>query len=785
MKCEISVKHLAEFVHQRGDLYPPLEGRATAEEGIETQRRVQRRREPGYERERILSAVIQANDIELSISGRVDGFLPQRFEVEEIKTTRADPEQAEHYLGSAQWAQLLLYAALLARDLKGEQWSVLLTYVNPDDLAERVFRREVGRAELEEYLQQTVAVYTLWQSQQLQYRIRRDIWLKARDFPFGSFRLHQKAMARRVFRAFRDAENLLLEAPTGSGKTLGVLYPATKALAESHVARVFFLTSRSTGAIAARDACESLAPAREPLRYVELIAKEKACAVPGTRCRSDQCEYAQGYYDRRQEAVVALLEHRAMTAGTVREVAEQFRVCPFELSLDVALWSDIIIGDYNYLLDPVVRLQRFADDDTMGVLVDEAHQLGERVRDMLSLSLSRQAVKRALAEAPPAPLKKSIDALDRALLALRRQAQIAAECQIDEPQALLAAVPRVLEVLADRNIELEAWPACQQLIFDLSRWQRSEAWRDQDNFRFFAAAGRIRSGRRAIIDVTVKLACLDPGPYLAKLFASYGPHVRFSGTVSPLEIYQRLHGLPDAPAERVQSLFSAQQMGLFIVPDISVLYRHRSGSLRRLADLVARTCAAQPGNYLVALSSFEYLEMLSAELTLRHADLDLVCQSRGMSVAARDEFLTGFNSGAQRLGLVVLGGVFAESVDFSAAQLNGVICVGLGLPPAEPVRNAIADRFAGDSVTDGQTVAYQQPAMSKVLQMAGRLLRGPEDRGVICLVDGRFRDPEYQRFFPAHWHPAVVSSRAMGPQLENFWQAEPGLPRLAADTSTA
>ena len=808
MKLKVSVKSLAEFVHQRGDLYPPLDGRTRAEEGIETQRRIQQKRPAGYQREYSVSHTLSVSGIELAISGRVDGYQPSEGLVEEIKTTRADPEATEAFLGSSHWAQLTLYAALLAIESSGaggaanaeqataaaktaaddqqaarDSWRMMLTYCHPDDDREHSLYRTVSAQDLNVYLQDTVDVYARWQRRQADYRQLRDRWLEQRTFPFAEYRQHQRALARRVFQTVRNGESLLLEAPTGSGKTLGVIYPALKALSAGHVDRVFYLTSRSTGAIAARDASELIHAPDAPLRTIELIAKEKACPVPDMPCRSDQCAYARGYYDRRGDAIAALLETAMMTPAATARVSEAFMVCPFELSLDAALWADLIIGDYNYVFDPVVRLQRFIDDDRMALLIDECHQLTDRGRSMLSLELTRRALKRAIQEAPPAPLLRRLRGLDRALLSLRREASLGAEQPIAEPVAVLRAIQRVMDALGEEELELTRYPDCLQLIFNLSRWQRADAWRDNENFQFFGTAENGRGG--SIRDITLRLACLDPGPYLASVMAGYGPHVRFSGTVTPLPVYQRLHGVPEAPYERVASLFQPEQLGLFVVTGLSVLYRDRVRSLPDLVELIVATVNIEPGNYLIALPSFEYLEQLSSALEARAAPLDLLLQTRSMTMDERSEFLDAFTPDSRRLGLVVLGGVFAESVDFAGADLKGVLCVGLGLPPAEPVREAIAGRFAADAIADGETVAYQQPAMQKILQMAGRLLRGPADRGIVCLIDGRFLMPAYQRFFPVHWHPQPVSAEQLPVELEKFWQGGRALPRLAAPEHTA
>ncbi len=790
MLTRIAVKDLAEFVHRRGDLHPPLGGRVTGEEGIAGQRRAQQGRPASYRREVAVAEEFSGHGLTLRVSGRLDGCdLDARPPlVEEIKTTRAEPETAERHLGSAHWAQVMLYAALLIQDPAAPEhpaWHLRLLYCHPRDGAGRTFQRTLEPGRLRAFLRETVDTYLRWLRDQQDYQVARNRWLGRRAFPYGGFRPHQRALAGRVHRALRHGEHLLLEAPTGSGKTMGVLFPALKVLSGGHLGRLFYLTSRGTGARAVLQACEDLRQGAGRIRVLELTAREKACAVEGMPC-GEGCPYAEGYYDRVRNAVPELLAVGHMDREAVRAVAEKHTVCPFELSLDAALWADLLVGDYNYLLDPVVRLQRFAGDAGLGLLVDESHQLADRAREMLSTRIERSDVRAALAESPPEGLRRRLKGLDRALLRLRRERLDgdAAERVIPRPASLLRAMERCVEALADQAVDLAAYPATRSLLFTLSRWLRSAAWMQEgaqpeagldpaEGFRYLASA-RSRGARAS--QVCVRLCCLDPAPYLASLLGSYGPHVRFSGTLSPLPLHQHLHGEAGGPAERVASPFSPGQLALMVVPDLPVYYQQRARSLPGLADLVAGVVAARTGNYLVALPSFEYLERLAAELARRHPAMPTACQRPAMDPAERAAFLEGFRErSATRVGLVVLGGVFAESVDFSHAPLAGVICVGVGLPPVSRLREEMR-RYYQQRLGAGHLVAYQQPAMTRVLQMAGRLLRSPSDRGLLCLVDERFNRPAFRQFFPAHWDAETVRARDAADRAAAFWRFAENLP---------
>ncbi|MDZ7669295.1 MAG: helicase C-terminal domain-containing protein [Gammaproteobacteria bacterium] len=761
---KLAVTALAEFVHRRGDLHARLDGRTRADEGIALQRLLQTGRPDSYERERAVGLETELAGMPVTVAGRIDGCdaAGDVILIEEFKTTRADPEAAHRHHASVHWAQAQLYAGLLARQLgDGRGFELRLVYGHPDSRETRSFTRACSAADARQFVDETLTAYGWWLEHLADHQQARDAHLATLAFPFADYRPFQRAMARRVFQALRDREHLLLEAPTGSGKTLATVYPAVRALQAAGYRRVLFLTSRNTGAMAVRDAAAQLDPEQRFLRHASITARERACFVPGTPCEPDACPYARGYYDRARPAVVELLERRGADPASVAEVARAHTVCPFELALDAAVWSDLVVADYNYVFDPLVRLQRFANDSQAVLLVDESHQLAPRVRDMLSLVLTRREIREALADNPPDAVARRIRGLDRALLALKRRAGLAAEQMMDRPDALIRAMQRFVDEVGTGAEPLEPYPATRELLFNCSRWLRAESWYDPDRFVFLGeAAGR---------SVTVRLVCLDPGPYIRARLDEYGGHVRFSGTVSPLNLYARLHGEADAPAERAGNPFSAGQLGVLVVRDVPTYLRRRADSVATLVSLIDSVRGARAGHYLAAFPSFDYLQLAADAFAERFPGAALRCQTPGMSEAERGAFLAGFHDGAEpSLGFVVLGGVFGESVDFTGASLAGVICVGVGLPPPSLTRQALAEHYIGEGL-DGRLVAYQQPAMVKVLQMAGRLLRSPADRGVLCLVDERFCEPAFRQFFPDHWQPRTVRAAEVAGELAAFW----------------
>lgn len=764
----VSIRWLAETVHRQGDLYPyrgsdQFRAATRAEEGIATQRRIQRDRPDNYLVEHAVRQQVCLGDTVFELRGRVDGLLPDGDPalIEEFKTTRIDPETVHAHDGSVHWAQTQLYAALLSPEYPQiRNWRLRLLYCHPDTDAARTYERNAEPNELERFLRETLE--RLRPEKQQDHERARNAWLTARRFPYARFRPHQRAVARRCYQALQADESLLIESPTGSGKTMAVIYPALKSLAVNRSGKLLFLTSRGTGARAAQSALAMLDPGQDHLRHVTVRAKEKACVVEGMPCSAQRCRFARGYYDKRGAALDALLERGAIDAEQVEAVARSHEVCPFELSLDAAVRADVVICDYNYVFDPVVRLQRFMADDEIDLLVDEAHQLGSRAVDMLSAGIERFEFNNALAETVADGVSRRLRSIDRALTALRRKHGRDAEAVIEQPLGLTRALGRLLEEEQLAEVDLARWPLLRAAVFQASRWMRSERWRIDGAYEYFldtrGAGIRVRS------------QCLDPSRHLRDTLAQYRANIRFSGTLSPLGLFNRLHGLDETACERAASAFDERQLAVLLVRDINTYFRARDQSIDRLVEAVHAVFSARAGHYLVAFPSYAYLERFVVAAHSRWPGANLHCQTPAMTDGERDAFLeTLRGSGEPLLAGVVLGGVFTESVDLAEVPLAGVIVVGVGVPPPSLVRDRQRQYFDRQS-GNGHQVAFRQPAMTRILQAAGRLLRSPEQRGVICLIDPRYGLAEYQQFFPVHWQPRTVPASSLGEVVANFWE---------------
>jgi len=767
LRLKLAIRTLAQLTCRRGDIHFRFEESTDSQEGIALQKKLQRERPPSYEREGSVAGSWTNGVVELNLAGRADGWDRAQGVVEEFKTTRVDPARMFAHAGSVHLGQLRLYAALFACDVpERAQWQLRLLYCHPDTQAVTPYEETIGADELAQFLddccerlaRQLVALH--------EHRERRNAALSDLRFPFPEFRPAQRGLAADVYRTVRDGGALLIEAPTGSGKTLGTLFPALRAMGDGKTDRIVFLSSRTTGQAAAEAGTELLRT-DTMIRQVTVTAKGKICFMPEPVCDPLLCPYACGYYDRSDAAVLALLDVRTMDRAAIEAVARAHQVCPFELSLDAAVWADLVICDYNYVFDPVVRLKRLAGiaGDRIVLLVDEAHQLADRVREGLSTVLSRSLLQRAKNVLGGGPVSRRVAALDRQLTKLRREQiqlhgldRASFECTIVWPEALMRATQSLFETLAEHTDAREADPLTTELTFSLARLLRVGNWFDAERFAVFLR------GRRNEIELDVR--CLDPSEAIAETLRDFRAHIRFSATVSPFQLFGRLHGQPDARTLRLPSPFPPEHLGVFVVPDVNTLYRARRRSLADLVAVLHTLVASRRGNYLIALPSFEYLDLVADAF---HVPQGFACvrQTRNMPDNSRAAYLQAFHDRAQPVvGFAVLGGVFAESIDLPGDALIGMAVVGIGLPPPSLERSTM-ERHFGEP--DGRMIAYEQPALTRVVQAVGRLIRTGTDRGVVCLIDSRFQSQQYRHYLPAHWWPMRMPARELAGSLDAFW----------------
>lgn len=751
MSLRVAVRELCEFTAKEGDLDLRFTPSPTAAEGMAGHATVVARRGPDYVSELPLIGEFEG----LTVSGRADGFDPEFRLLEEIKTHRGDISRipANHRL--LHWAQVKVYGWLLCQELGFEELDLAVVYFNVITQQETVFRERHSAESLGEFFALHCRRYIDWARQEQAHQQARNQALENLSFPYGEFRHGQRQLAEAVYRAARDGHYLLAQATTGIGKTLGTLFPQLKAMPGQQLDRLFFLSAKTPGRRLALDALRRLREPDTPLRVLEHVARDKACEHPSKACHGDSCPLAKGFYDRLPAARSAALKERWLDQQAVRNIAIAHGVCPYYLSQELCRWSDVVVCDYNYYFDLGALLHSLTliNQWRVCLLVDEAHNLVERGRGMYSAELD-QARFKAMCRDAPKRLKSVLERVDRHWDQLHREQEVPYQVYPLAPDLLLAALGKAVSAITDLLTDQPEGNGGELLSFYLDAMlfcRLAESFGPHSLFdisRVEAGNGRSYS--------TLCIRNILPAPFLGPRFEDAHSATLFSATLSPSHYYLDLLGLPEeTQCLDVASPFSAEQLHVQVVRNLSTRYQHRDASLTPICQLMARQYAERPGNYLAFFSSYQYLEQVLQQLRRDHPQIPVWTQSRQMDEAARQGFIERFQIGGRGIGFAVLGGVFGEGVDLPGERLIGAFVATLGLAQLNPINEEIRQRM--DALFgNGYDYTYLYPGLQKVVQAAGRVIRTPEDQGVLYLIDDRFARPEVRRLLPTWWQVELL-----------------------------
>lgn len=792
-----TVTELASRLARADDLGAGSRPRVSAETGARIHRRLAEEAGPGFSPEVPLRHECSLGGLNFCITGRADGILTGEagVTVVELKAVRS----RDYYSSQpAHTAQLLCYAYFYAADHGMDFINTQLTYYNPDNDEMRHMMGTYSIEQLRDTFYTMLAAFSRWAALAVDRETRRLPSIRAAAFPFGHYRPGQDELALAVFRAIRRGERLFVQAPTGIGKTMSVLYPAVKALGEGKCDRIFYLTAKGSTAREAWAAARRLAQNGAPIRTVMLTAREQMCRCDAARadegrlhthCNPADCPYAAGYYSRAGDAVYALLSAGlGATAEMIRRTGEEYCVCPYELSLDLAEHCELIICDYNYLFDPRAYLRRFFEGERCGseryvFLADEAHNLPDRARAMYSAELCERDFLRVGTALPPEERE-----LERMLVsAVRAMRRLRADCRSDlSPDgeghevgcSVLGDLPGHLrQALELFSAEIEDWlrahrgHALYAGVNDL--WER---------VRDLLAAAEFADERfRWCVevearDIHLRLLCLDPARLLGARLALGQAAVFFSATLTPTEYFADILGGSAADVElSLPSPYPRDHLCIAAVDGISTRYADREESIPRIVRCIAAAVSARAGHYMVYFPSYSYMEAVFARFTAKYPRVSVRAQKRGMTAADREAFIAAFNAddGDLLVGFCVLGGSFSEGVDLPGHALIGSIIVGVGIPRLSTERGLLAEYYQ-DRCEQGYAYAYTYPGMNKVLQAAGRVIRREDDRGVVVLIDDRYASPEYRRLYPPHWRDMrlVGDASTLHELIRRFWAGE-------------
>ena len=781
MQKRISVRNLVEFILRSGSISSSVTGRNRLEEGSRIHRKLQKAGD--YQAEVYLSITETHAGVEFTVEGRADGIIVSEngVTVDEIKSTLTPLEliEGEFSAGSItpHWGQAMCYGYIYCAKNGLERIGIRLTYYEMDTGGIKRFTRAFTAGELRVFFSELLTKYAVWVRFENEWKETASASMRELAFPFGSYREGQRKMAAAVYRTISAGGRLFAMAPTGVGKTISALFPAIKAVGEGRAEKIFYLTAKTVARQAAKDALDKMRGHGLRARSVIVTAKDKICFLNERDCRPAHCNRAEGHFDRINEAIMSvLLDCDDITAETIAVYAERYRVCPFELSLDVTLWCDVVICDYNYLFDPQVRLKRFFSDGGDYIfLIDEAHNLADRAREMYSASVSKRdlmAVKKSIGKKDK-NLRAALTRINKLLLDKRR------EC--GDAGAIVAKGPE-----GELNALLEAF------VFEFSKWLGENPDPDKSLLNtYFDAISYLKIAELYDDNYTmlcepgtggeliVKQYCADPSRLLAECFSLGKTAVLFSATLTPASYFTAiLGGGGDCKYLALPSPFARENLLLLVADGISTKYKDRDDSLDNVADLIFHTANGKTGNYIAYFPSYSYLSAVYTVFCEKYPHINTIRQEPGMGEGERDAFLALFDGGGgenPRAGetlaaFCVLGGVFSEGIDLPGEKLIGTVIVGVGLPQINTELDIVRDHFGGSG--RGFDFAYRFPGMNKVLQAAGRVIRGALDRGVVLLVDERFALRRYTGLFPEHWSHwrAVRSADELSQELDTFWE---------------
>lgn len=790
---KISVRNLVEFVLRSGDLDTSFRSNSRAVEGTRAHQKVQKSKGENYEAEVMLRHNFEYKGFTFRIEGRADGIIKESLDdnekndknltlglnqslicIDEIKSTTKPLEDIDENYNEVHWAQAKCYAYFYSLQNELDNIDVQLTYFHLETEVTKSIRKKFSFVELEEFFYDILDKYIVWANFTSQWSNIRNKAAKDLDFPFDSYRIGQRDLAILVYRTIRDKKKLFAQAPTGIGKTISTLFPTVKAFGEGHTTKIFYLTAKTITRQVAEEAFTKMREKGLKFKTLTLIAKDKICFKEESRCDPDYCEYAKGHFNRVNDALLDILNNEdEFSRNIVEQYSKKHNVCPFEFSLDLAVWVDSVICDFNYVFDPRVYLRRFFDfnSNDYTFLIDEAHNLVDRSREMFSATLYKKPfldLKRVFKDREPR-IVKALNKINSYMLKMKKLCgdeyfYIQKEMDDDICYLLNSLMAESEEFLSTKQGK-EGHKELLELFFECLAYVKISELYDDRYVTYIEKANK---------DVKLKMFCLDPSYLLGEAIKRGKSAVFFSATLSPIEYFKEiLGGDNEDDIVLLPSPFDKKNLCLMTASNISTRYKDRENSYNKIADYIKATTIEKEGNYIVFFPSYKYMNQVYERFIEKYGSINTIVQTTMMTEEEREEYLNRFeyNPKETLIGFAVMGGIFSEGVDLKGERLSGAIVVGVGLPKICLERNIIKEYF-NEKNNKGFNYAYLYPGMNKVLQASGRVIRTEKDKGIVLLIDDRFNYNSYKRIFPKSWsHNINVSStRQIKKLLISFWK---------------
>ena len=777
MEIKLAVRDFIEFIMNRGSIDNRHHGNVDrAVLGTRIHRKLQKQGGKNYQAEVFFSHEEKVGEFVFIMEGRADGVIykDDHVIIDEIKTTEIPLASLDENFNPLHFAQAMCYGYFHCAKSGHEEVIIQVRYYHLHTEKIKTIQNNYQKEELQQFYQDLLQQYVKWAKFQVEWTKLRNDSIKEINFPFNEYRLGQRELAVATYKTILGRGKLFSQAPTGTGKTISTLFPTIKSFAEKEAEKFFYLTAKTITRQAAEDAVRKMRKQGLNLKTVTFTAKDKVCFLAERNCNPEVCPYANGYYDRVNDAVFEILQiNDSFTRVEIEQYAKAYQLCPFELALDLSWWCDGIICDYNYLFDPQVYLKRFFSDNKgeYVFLIDEAHNLVDRSREMFSATICKSTflmLKKQFGKGHKG-MTSVLDEVNKVFVGYRKQCEetgflVEKEAQRELNEVLLAFTQECKEWLQE-YAHLESSGDVLQLYVDCRTFLKIAEFYNEQYVTFIQKQGK---------EVVVKQLCLNPSELLNQGMKRGKASVLFSATFSPIDYYVSvLGGDEETRTYSLPSPFPVENALVLIGNYIQTTYYKRESSCLPIARAVMALVQARVGNYLVFFPSFKYLNDVYDVFCEEYPDVATIVQGAQMDEEEREVFLGEFQSDneASLVGFCVMGGIFSEGIDLVGDRLIGVAIVGVGLPQINRERDLIKEYY-GQKVGTGYQFAYQFPGMNKVMQAAGRVIRSEDDKGVILLLDARFGRNDYLGLFPEHWWGRMYIRNIVELELrvKAFWE---------------
>ena len=776
-KIKLSVRELVGYVYKSGDIGGDSISVERALEGTRIHKLLQSQMDENYKKEYYLKHEFNYMDIDFVVEGRADGIIYDENEIiiDEIKSTYKTLDTIDENYNFSHIAQALCYGYFYCVKESISTATVQVRYCNIDTEETKTISKNYTLDELMNFFYELIDKYLEWARLRVEHYNSKRITIDEMTFPFENYRQGQRNLLVAVYQTINNKKKLFVQAPTGIGKTISVLFPSIKALNSNNNSKIYYLTAKSSTKQMAEDTILKLQGSGLKLRTTIITAKEKMCCNDTFNCDAEVCPYAKDYYSKINDVLLKAIKSEYMyNRDYIEKLAKEHTVCPFELSLELSYSSDVVVCDYNYYFDPRVAFKRedFMDNTNDILLIDEAHNLEDRTRNMYSCELIKEKFYGVYKEVKDVSfldkaISKSLKNINSEFISLKKELIESEEKKnkilSDEPDKLLKAlrsfVAKTEKWMNDKKGYINE--KLEELYFESMFFIKLSELFDE-NFCYYLEKGN---------EFKVKIFLINTSEVLKSILKNAFSSIFFSATLTPLKYYRQILGGNDEEDKllMLDSPFNIEKLNLIVSGNLSMKYTLRDKNIDKICEYIHTTINNKKGNYIVFFPSYAYLNKVCQVYETLYED-NIIINSSSLQETEQLEILGKFYNNRNVVLFTVVGGVFSEGINLPYDMLIGTIVIGTGIPQISFERNLIKD-FFDKKYNSGYDFAYKYPGFNKVLQSVGRVIRTEEDRGLALLIDSRLLQRNYLDLFPNHWKhfKVIYNENQLNKSLNEFW----------------